>query len=155
MPPDGGLRIRNTSSAVWHAAPRIVYHGGMEDFLKSSRSMSSKDWAIDVVVALVAFAAACVQLMLTVSSIIIPDLALRQYLGLVNIVPEFGVFVALAVTTFPLAVRRAFPWPVFLFVLVVHCAFQNVYTGLALSPAGLLVALFTVCLLYTSDAADD
>ena len=73
-----------------------------------------------------------------------PDLALRQYLGLVNIVPEFGVFVALAVTTFPLAVRRAFPWPVFLFVLVVHCAFQNVYTGLALSPAGLLVALFTV-----------
>lgn len=116
----------------------------MEDFLKSSRSMSSKDWAIDVVVALVAFAAACVQLMLTVSSIIIPDLALRQYLGLVNIVPEFGVFVALAVTTFPLAVRRVFPWPVFLFVLVVHCAFQNVYTGLALSPAGLLVALFTV-----------
>ena len=116
----------------------------MEDFLKSSRSMSSKDWAIDVVVALVAFAAACVQLMLTVSSIIIPDLALRQYLGLVNIVPEFGVFVALAVTTFPLAARRVFPWPVFLFVLVVHCAFQNVYTGLALSPAGLLVALFTV-----------
>lgn len=116
----------------------------MEDFLKSSRSMSSKDWAIDVVVALVAFAAACVQLMLTVSSIIIPDLALRQYLGLVNIVPEFGVFVALAVTTFPLAVRRVFPWPVFLFLLVVHCAFQNVYTGLALSPAGLLVALFTV-----------
>lgn len=116
----------------------------MEDFLKSSRSMSSKDWAIDVVVALVAFAAACVQLMLTVSSIIIPDLALRQYLGLVSIVPEFGVFVALAVTTFPLAVRRVFPWPVFLFVLVVHCAFQNVYTGLALSPAGLLVALFTV-----------
>lgn len=116
----------------------------MEDFLKSSRSMSSKDWTIDVVVALVAFAAACVQLMLTVSSIIIPDLALRQYLGLVNIVPEFGVFVALAVTTFPLAARRVFPWPVFLFVLVVHCAFQNVYTGLALSPAGLLVALFTV-----------
>ena len=116
----------------------------MEDFLKSSRSMSSKDWAIDVVVALVAFAAACVQLMLTVSSIIIPDLALRQYLGLVNIVPEFGVFVALAVTTFPLAVRRVFPWPVILFVLVVHCAFQNVYTGLALSPAGLLAALFTV-----------
>lgn len=116
----------------------------MEDFLKSSRGMSSKDWAIDVVVALVAFAAACVQLMLTVSSIIIPDLALRQYLGLVNIVPEFGVFVALAVTTFPLAVRCVFPWPVFLFVLVVHCVFQNVYTGLALSPAGLLVALFTV-----------
>lgn len=116
----------------------------MEDFLKSSRSMSSKDWAIDVVVALVAFAAACVQLMLTVSSIIIPDLALRQYLGLVNIVPEFGVFVALALTTFPLAVRRVFPWPVAVFVLVAHFALQNVYAGVALSPVGLLVALFTL-----------
>lgn len=116
----------------------------MEDFLKSSRSMSSKDWAIDVVVALVAFAAACVQLMLTVSSIIIPDLALRQYLGLVNIVPEFGVFVVLAVTTFPLAVRRVFPWPVAVFVLVAHFALQNVYAGVALSPVGLLVALFTL-----------
>lgn len=116
----------------------------MEDFLKSSRSMSSKDWAIDVVVALVAFAAACVQLMLTVSSIIVPDLALRQYLGLVNIVPEFGVFVALAVTTFPLAVRRVFPWPVAVFVLVAHFALQNVYAGVALSPVGLLVALFTL-----------
>lgn len=116
----------------------------MEDFLKSSRSMSSKDWAIDVVVALAAFAAACVQLMLTVSSIIIPDLALRQYLGLVNIVPEFGVFVALALTTFPLAVRRVFPWPVAVFVLVAHFALQNVYAGVALSPVGLLVALFTL-----------
>lgn len=116
----------------------------MEDFLKSSRSMSSKDWAIDVVVALVAFAAACVQLMLTVSSIIIPDLALRQYLGLVNIVPEFGVFVAIALTTFPLAVRRVFPWPVAVFVLVAHFALQNVYAGVALSPVGLLVALFTL-----------
>ena len=116
----------------------------MEDFLKSNRSMSSKDWAIDVVVALAAFAVACVQLMLTVSSIIFPDLAMRQYLGLVNIVPEFGVFVALALTTFPLAVRRVFPWPVAAFVLVAHFALQNVYAGVALSPIGILVALFTL-----------
>ena len=116
----------------------------MEDFLKSNRSMSSKDWAIDVVVALAAFAVACVQLMLTVSSIIFPDLALRQYLGLVNIVPEFGVFVALALTTFPLAVRRVFPWPLAAFVLVAHFALQNVYAGVALSPIGILVALFTL-----------
>lgn len=116
----------------------------MEDFLKSNRSMSSKDWAIDVVVALAAFAVACVQLMLTVSSIIFPDLAMRQYLGLVNIVPEFGVFVALALTTFPLAVRRVFPWPVAVFVLVAHFALQNVYAGVALSPIGILVALFTL-----------
>lgn len=116
----------------------------MEDFLKSNRSMSSKDWAIDVVVALAAFAVACMQLMLTVSSIIFPDLAMRQYLGLVNIVPEFGVFVALALTTFPLAVRRVLPWPVAVFVLVAHFALQNEYAGVALSPIGILVALFTL-----------
>lgn len=106
--------------------------------------MSSKDWAIDVVVALGAFAVACIQLMLTVSSLVFPDLALRQYLGLVNVVPEFGVFVALALTTFPLAIRRAFPWPVMLFVLTAYFALQTAYSGLALSPVGLLVALFTV-----------
>ena len=116
----------------------------MDNFLKSSRKMTTKDWAIDVGVAVAAFAVACVQLMLTVSSIIIPDLALRQSLGLVNVVPEFGAFVALALTTFPLVVRRVFPWPVMLFVLVAHCMLQNDFTGFALSPAGLLVALFTV-----------
>lgn len=116
----------------------------MDGFLKSSRKMTTKDWAIDVTVAVVAFACACVQVMLSVSSIIFPDLALRQYLGLVNVVPEFGVFVALGVTTLPLVVRRMFPWPVLLFVLVTHCALQNVYAAVSLSSAGLLVALFTV-----------
>ena len=116
----------------------------MDNFLKSSREMTTKDWAIDVGVAVAAFAVACVQLMLTVSSIIIPDFALRQSLGLVNVMPEFGAFVALALTTFPLVVRRVFPWPVMLFILVVHCMLRNDFAGIALSPAGVLVALFTV-----------
>lgn len=116
----------------------------MDSFLKRIRSMTSKDWAVDVVVAVAAFAVACVQLMLSVSSIIIPDLALRQFLGLVNIVPEFQVFVALAVTTFPLILRRVLPWPVAAFILVAYFALQSAYAGIALSPAGLLVALFTL-----------
>lgn len=119
------------------------YHYPMDSFLKSSHKMALRDWAIDVAVAVVAFACACIQVMLSVSSIIFPDLAVRQYLGLVNVVPEFGVFVALGITTFPLVVRRAFPWPTLLFVLVAHCALQNVYPAVALSPAGVLVALFT------------
>lgn len=116
----------------------------MDGILERFRSMTNKDWAIDVAVALVSFAVACVQLMLTVSSIIFPDIALRQYLGMVSVVPEFSAFVALALTTLPLVVRRVLPWPVFVFVLVLHCAFQNVYTSFALSPVGLLVALFTL-----------
>lgn len=116
----------------------------MDSFLKSARSMTPKDWAVDIAVAAGAFAVACVQLMLSVSSIIVPDLALRQFLGLVNIVPEFRVFVALAVTTFPLVLRRAFPWPVAAFVLVAYFALQSAYSSIALSPAGLLVALFTL-----------
>lgn len=138
------LRPSKIHRLAYCAGECIVYHSGMDNFLKSSRKMTTKDWAIDVGVAVAAFAVACVQLMLTVSSIIIPDLALRQSLGLVNVVPEFGAFVALALTTFPLVVRRVFPWPVMLFVLVAHCMLQNDFTGFALSPAGLLVALFTV-----------
>lgn len=116
----------------------------MEDILDRFRSMSAKDWAIDTAVAVAAFAVACVQLMLAVSSIIFPDLALRQYLGLVNVVPEFGVFVALALTTIPLVLRRVVPWLVFAAVLVVHCLLQSLYASFELSIVGLLVALFTV-----------
>lgn len=106
--------------------------------------MTPRDWAVDVGVALAAFAVACVQLMLTVSAIIVPDLALRQFFGLVNIVPEPAVFVALAATTFLVVLRRVFPWPVLLFVLVAYFGLQVVYNSFSLSPVGLLVALFSV-----------
>ena len=71
---------------------------GMENFLVNNRPMAPKDWAIDVVVALAAFLFGCGQLMLTASSIVIPDMALRQYLGVVNVVPTASVFAALALT---------------------------------------------------------
>lgn len=116
----------------------------MDDILDRLQGMKAKDWAIDVAIAAAAFVVACVQLMLTVSSIVFPDLALRQYLGLVNVVPEFGVFVALALTTLPLVLRRVAPWLVFAVVLVLHCSLQSLYASLGLSPIGLLIALFTV-----------
>ena len=64
----------------------------------TQREMTARDWAVDAAVMLLAFAFGCVQLMLTASSIIIPDLALRQYLGMVNVVPDLQVFVGLAMT---------------------------------------------------------
>ena len=82
--------------------------------------------------------------MLTASSIVIPDLELRQYLGIVNVVPDTSVFVALALTTLPLAARRRFPWPVFLFCLVSFLGLQNAFNGFSLTIAGPVVALYTI-----------
>ena len=106
--------------------------------------MSPKDWGIDTAVTALAFLFGCVQLMLTASSIVIPDLALRQYLGSVNVVPNVQVFVALAVTTLPLIVRRRFPWPVFLFCLVSFLGLQNAFSGFSLTIVGPAVALYTI-----------
>ena len=116
----------------------------MDTFLVNNRPMSPKDWGIDTVVTALAFLFGCVQLMLTASSIVIPDLALRQYLGSVNVVPNVQVFVALAVTTLPLIVRRRFPWPVFLFCLVSFLGLQNAFSGFSLTIVGPVVALYTI-----------
>ena len=82
---------------------------GMDNLLMTYRDMTTRDWLVDAAVALAAFAVGCLQLMLTASSIIIPDLALRQYLGVVNVVPDLQVFVGLGMTVVPLVLRRRFP----------------------------------------------
>lgn len=125
---------------------RLVYHGRMDEFLKPGRAMSARDWAIDAAVAVGVFAVACVQLMLTVSSIIVPDLALRQYLGLVSIVPDPAAFAALGVMTLPLVLRRRFPWPTMACVLATYCVLQSAFSGYALSAVGVLAAVFTIAL---------
>lgn len=116
----------------------------MDNFLVNNRPMSPKDWGIDAAVTTLAFLFGCVQLMLAASSIVIPDLALRQYLGMVNVVPNVQVFVALAITTLPLIVRRRFPWPVFLFCLVSFLGLQNAFNGFSLTIVGPVVALYTI-----------
>lgn len=116
----------------------------MENLLVNNRPMGPKDWGVDIAVAVAAFLFGCVQLMLTASSIVIPDLALRQYLGMVNVVPNTQVFVALALTTLPLVARRKFPWPVFLFCLVTFLGLQNSFSGFSLTIVGPVVALYTI-----------
>lgn len=118
--------------------------GFMENFLVNNRSMTVRDWAVDTGVAVAAFLFGCMQLMLTASSIIIPDLALRQFLGIVNVVPDISVFVALALTTLPVVLRRRFPWPVFLFVSVTFLGFQSSFQGFSLMIIGPMIALFTI-----------
>ena len=116
----------------------------METFLVNNRPMSSKDWGVDIAVAVAAFLFGCGQLMLAASSIVIPDLALRQYLGMVNVVPNIQVFVALALTTLPLVVRRRFPMLVFLFCFVAFLGLENSFSGFSLTIIGPVVALYTI-----------
>ena len=110
----------------------------------TQREMTARDWAVDAAVMLLAFAFGCVQLMLTASSIIIPDLALRQYLGMVNVVPDLQVFVGLGMTVVPLVLRRRFPLPVFAACLVIFLGLQLKFSGFSMTVVGPLVALYTV-----------
>ncbi len=110
----------------------------------SKREFTARDWGIDAAIAVATFAVGCLQLMLTASSIVIPDLALRQYLGEVTVVPDAQVFVALLLMTVPLILRRVFPLPVFGFCLIVFTALQVRYSGITMPVVCILVALYTV-----------
>lgn len=116
----------------------------MENLFVNKREMTLHDWGLDAAITLITFAVGCLQLMLTASSIIIPDLALRQYLGTVNVVPDLQVFVGLGMTVLPLVLRRCFPLPVFAFSLVIFLAMQMRYSGIPVSVVGPVVALYTV-----------
>ena len=116
----------------------------MKSFLMSDKKMRAKDWAIDAAVAAVALLFGVAQLMLEASSVIIPDLALRQYLGLVNVVPSPIAYLALAATTVPLVLRRKFPWPVLVVTSVAMLVSQYRFDTLGMPVFGPVVALFTL-----------
>lgn len=140
-----GIKIGMTTSfEVWCAHVSAGTIGSMENYLVNNRKMTPKDWVVDSVVVVVAFFFGSAQLMITASSIVIPDLALRQYLGVVNVVPNTQVFVALALTILPLIVRRRYSWPVFLFCLVLFAGLQYAFTGFSLTIVGPVVAIYTI-----------
>ena len=82
----------------------FAHNGGMDSVLIHNRKMGPRDWAVDVAVALAAFAFGAVQLMVS-ASLILPDEALRRMLGIEAVVPATSSFIALALTTFPLVAR--------------------------------------------------
>ena len=116
----------------------------MENFLIDERPLRPKDWAFDVAVAAVAYGFGCIQMVLAASSLVMPDETLRRLLGIEAIVPTTAAFVALALTVFPLVLRRRFPWPVFLFTLVTFLGLQSSFRGYSLTIVGPLIALFTI-----------
>lgn len=121
----------------------FAHNGGMDSVLIHNKEMTPRDWAIDVAVAVVAFAFGAVQLMVS-ASLILPDETLRRMLGIEAVVPAISSFIALALTTFPLVARRKSPWLVFVFTLVVFVGLQNTFHGSTLAVFGPMVALFTI-----------
>ena len=106
--------------------------------------MSAKDWAIDVAITAAAFLFGCMQLVLVTSSFIMPDEVVRHALGIEAIVPSPAAYLAVTLTVVPLVLRRRFPWPVFLFTMVMFVLMQSSFRGYSLTIVGPLIALYTV-----------
>ncbi len=106
--------------------------------------MTPRNWVVDVIVTIVAFCLGCALLMLSASSVIISDVFMQQYLGIVSVTPTAGAFIAVAITTFPLVVRRRFPWMVYLFTMITFLGLQPQFGAFSLSIVGPVVAIYTV-----------
>lgn len=116
----------------------------MESLLVQNKSLSAREWAFDAVVAACALAFCCAQAYLTSTTLVVHDELWRSMVGYVTAVPPFPVFLALALTTLPLVLRRISPWLVYLFVLIVFLGVQDQFRGYSMSLAGPMVALFTI-----------
>lgn len=115
----------------------------MDTILRQSKPQTATDWLVDAVIAAGAFGFSCLQLTLAVN-LIVPDDFMRRLMGIQAVVPTAISLGAIALVTLPLAARRRWPWPVFLWTMLSWAFLQTEMSGIALSVAGPLVALFTV-----------
>lgn len=116
----------------------------MEDFLFNTKKMDAADWLLDAAIALGAFAFGCAQLLLTMSSVVMPDELFRQLLGISNAMPQTGAYVAVGLTTLPLVARRKSPWLVFVFVMISFLGTQGMLAAYTLAILGPIIALYTI-----------
>lgn len=119
----------------------------MYDILVNPRHLSTRDWIVDIVIAVVVFIAGWAQLSLSNMAFVLQDEDFRTMIGVVNVTPTFSTYLLLGLTTWPLMLRRKFPWPVLVFtfmayvVALVRPGYVSAYT---LAFFGPMVALFTV-----------
>lgn len=116
----------------------------MKNIFVNDREMQVRDWLIDSGVALAAFAFGCMQLVLSSSSVLVADETFRQLIGVINTTPAPFSYIAMAITTIPLILRRQYSWPVFLFSMFAYLLLQNAFQGYSLTIVGPAVALFTI-----------
>ena len=119
-----------------------VFGGAPSEPEETARTTT--DWVIDVAIALVAFAFGCAQMVITASSIVHVD-AGPYGASLVNYVPNLYAYLAVALTTAPLVLRREAPWFVLGLTLACYAFLSNSMGGsVSLSPIGPIVAVYTV-----------
>lgn len=118
--------------------------GGVPGKGAAPQNRSATDWGIDVAVALVAFAFGCAQMVITASSVVHVD-AGPYGSSWVNYVPNIYAYLAVALTTAPLILRREAPWFVLALTLACYVFLSNSMGGtVSLSPIGPIVAVCTV-----------
>ena len=118
--------------------------GGVSEKGAAPQNRSAADWGIDVAVALVAFAFGCAQMVITASSVVHVD-AGPYGSSWVNYVPNIYAYLAVALTTAPLILRREAPWFVLALTLACYVFLSNSMGGtVSLSPIGPIVAVYTV-----------
>ncbi len=118
--------------------------GGVPGKGTAPQNRSATDWGIDVAVALVAFAFGCAQMVITASSVVHVD-AGPYGSSWVNYVPNIYAYLAVALTTAPLILRREAPWFVLALTLACYVFLSNSMGGtVSLSPIGPIVAVYTV-----------
>ena len=118
--------------------------GGVPGKGAAPQNRSATDWGIDVAVALVAFAFGCAQMVITASSVVHVD-AGPYGSSWVNYVPKIYAYLAVALTTAPLILRREAPWFVLALTLACYVFLSNSMGGtVSLSPIGPIVAVYTV-----------
>lgn len=119
----------------------------MYSILVNDRKMTTRDWVIDIAISVAVFVLGWAQLSLSNMAFVVHDEEFRTMIGVVNVVPTFSVYLLLGLTTWPLMLRRKFPWPVLVFtfityiVAIVQAKYMSAYT---LAFFGPMVALFTV-----------
>ena len=119
----------------------------MYDYLTNDKEMTSLDWAIDIAIEVGAFVLGWAQLSLSNMSFVLQDEDFRTLIGVVNVSPDFSTYMLLGLTTWPLILRRKFPWPVLVFTFiayVVALSHSNYVSAYTLAFFGPMVAVFTV-----------
>ena len=122
----------------------ILFEDAIPDTSQSDEERSGKDWAIDIAVAVAAFAFGCAQLLLTSTSVVFVDRVVEDMTRQVELVPNIYSYIALAFTTLPLVFRRVAPWPTLAIVLACFLFAVGYMYGFSLSVIGPVVAVYTV-----------
>ena len=119
----------------------------MYGILINDREMTTRDWVVDICIAVAVFLLGWAQLTLSNMAFVVQDEDFRTLIGVVNVTPTFSTYLMLGLTTWPLMLRRKFPWPVLVFTFVAYIValMQAKYvSAFTLAFFGPMVALFTV-----------